>query len=297
MTHLERFDISTLDLEAIARRESRGTGSGRIVLIFAILLAIAWMTPFYYLVVSVFKTNTEYGSTPPLSLPESVWPLIDNVKEAWTRTRMGEGMFNSALYGFVGAGAAIFIAAMASYGLSRIDFRGKSFWFMLIFSGTIFPLQMFLIPLFMGYAKLGLNNSRIGMILFYTAICIPFPVLVLRNFMAGIPREIDEAARIDGCSEFRIFRSIVLPNCWGPMSALFLIQFTWVWNDLLFSMVLTSREEVRSLMNGLMVLQGSYAASTPNVVMTATLLASLPTVALFFMLRKHFMNGLKLQSL
>jgi multiple sugar transport system permease protein len=255
------------------------------------------MTPFYYLAVSVFKSNTEYGTGNPIALPQSWEPILVNVYEAWTKTRMADGMFNSALYGLVGAGAAMFIAALAAYGLTRIDFRGKNFWFMLIFAGTIFPLQMYLIPLFLGYTRLGLMNTRLGMILFYTAICIPFPVLVLRNYMAGLPREMDEAARIDGSSEFRIFRSIVLPNCWGPMTALFLIQFTWVWNDLLFSMVLTSREDVRSLMNGLMALQGSYAASTPNVVMTATLLASLPTVALFFVLRKHFMNGLRLQGL
>lgn len=286
-----------IDFEAIIRRAEKRERAPVFTMGVAVVLAIAWMVPFYYLLVSVFKTSKEYGSTPPLSLPSSILPFFDNVYEAWTKTRMGDGMFNSALYGFIGAGAAIFIAALAAYGLTRIDFRGKNFWFMLIFAGTIFPLQMYLIPLFIGYTRLGLNNTRLGMILFYTAICIPFPVLVLRNYMAGLPREIDEAARIDGCSEFRIFRSVVLPNCWGPMTALFLIQFTWVWNDLLFSMVLTSREDVRSLMNGLMVLQGSYAASTPNVVMTATLLASLPTVALFFLLRKHFMNGLKLQSL
>lgn len=285
-----------LDFDAIARNERR-RDRGR-VLAFAMvcLLAAAWVTPFYYLVVSVFKTSAEYGQGHPLSLPQSAAPLFENVAEAWTKTRMGDGMLNSALYGLVGGGAAVFIAAMAAYGLTRIDFRGKGFWFMLIFSGTVFPLQMYLIPLFMAYNKLGLANSRFGLILFYIAICIPFPVLVLQNYMAGLPREMDEAARIDGCSEFRIFRSIVLPNCRGPMTALFLVQFTWVWNDLLFSMVLTNREEVRSLMNGLMVLQGSYANSTPNVVMTATLLASLPTIALFVVLRKHFMQGLKLQS-
>lgn len=291
------LDIAKLDLDEIAAKERRAQGSRALIWLFAALLAIAWLVPFYYLLVSVFKTNAEYGLGHPLALPQSWRPILENVYEAWTKTRMGEGMCNSALYGIVGAGAAVFIAALAAYGLTRIDFRGKNFWFMLIFSGTIFPLQMYLIPLFIGYNKLGLNNSRLGMILFYTAICIPFPVLVLRNYMAGLPREMDEAARLDGCSEFRIFRSIVLPNCWGPMAALFLIQFTWVWNDLLFSMVLTSREEVRSLMNGLMVLQGSYAAQTPNVVMTATLLASLPTVILFFLLRRHFMNGMKLQNL
>lgn len=292
-----RFDLSTLDFDAIARR-SNPARTQRVVL-FAItaILALAWVTPFYYLAISIFKSNAEYGLGNPLALPTSFAPVFENVAEAWSKAKMGSGMLNSLLYGLVGGGAAIFIAALASYGLTRIDFRGKGFWFMLIFSGTIFPLQMYLIPLFMGYNKLGLTNSRIGMMLFYTAVCIPFPVLVLRNYMAGLPREMDEAARIDGCSEFRIFRSIILPNCWAPMATLFLIQFTWIWNDLIFSMVLTSREEARSLMNGLMVLQGSYANTTPNVVMTATLLASLPSVALFLLLRRHFMNGLKLQSL
>ncbi|MBN9022866.1 MAG: carbohydrate ABC transporter permease [Rhizobiales bacterium] len=291
------LDLSTLDFDAIARKEQKAARPKVLTLGVAVLLGIAWMVPFYYLLVSVFKSNTEYGTGNPLALPQSLEPILVNVYEAWTKTRMADGMFNSALYGLVGAGVAMFIAALAAYGLTRIDFRGKTFWFMLIFAGTIFPLQMYLIPLFLGYTRLGLINTRLGMILFYIAICIPFPVLVLRNYMAGLPREMDEAARIDGSSEFRIFRSIVLPNCWGPMTALFLIQFTWVWNDLLFSMVLTSREDTRSLMNGLMVLQGSYAASTPNVVMTATLLASLPTVALFFVLRKHFMNGLRLQGM
>lgn len=291
------FDSAALDIEAIQRKAGR-TDARRLVLFGAVtILAVAWLAPFYYLAVSVFKANAEYGLGHPLALPNSWEPVIENIYEAWTKAKMGNGMLNSALYGLVGAGAAIFFAALAAYGLTRIDFRGKGFWFMLIFSGTIFPLQMYLIPLFMGYNTLGLTNSRLGMILFYTAVCIPFPVLVLRNYMTGLPREMDEAARIDGCSEFRIFRSIILPNCWGPMTALFLVQFTWIWNDLIFSMVLTSREEVRSLMNGLMVLQGSYANTTPNVVMTATLIASLPTVLLFLLLRKHFMNGLKLQSL
>ncbi len=292
-----RFDVASLDFDAIEHRAG-GTGNsrrGRFAV--AAVMAAAWLLPFYYLLVSVFKSDTEYGLGSPLALPTSLRPILDNVAEAWTLAKIGSGMMNSALYGVVGAGAAVFIAAMAAYGLTRIEFRGKGFWFMLIFSGTIFPLQMYLIPLFMGYNQLGLTNTRLGMILFYTAICIPFPVLVLRNYMAGLPHEMDEAARIDGCPEFRIFRSIILPNCWRPMAALFLVQFTWVWNDLIFSMVLTSREDARSLMNGLMVLQGGYANTTPNVVMTATLLASIPSVVLYFLLRRHFMSGLRLQSL
>src|SRR5690606_19944992 len=154
---------------------------------------------------------------------------------------------------------------------------------------TVFPFQMYLIPLFFAYQNLGILNTHIGMLLFYTAICIPFPTLVLRAFMNGLSREMDEAARMDGANEFTVFFKIVLPNTWGPMTATFLLQFTWVWNDLLFSTVLGNRNETRSIMNSLQVFQGSYASAGPNLVLTAALLASIPSIVLFFVLRKHFM--------
>ena len=121
---------------------------------------------------------------------------------------------------------------------------------------------------------------------------MPFPVLVLRNFMGQLNREMDEAARMDGASDWRVFLSIVLPNCKGPMLALFLLQFTWIWNDLLFSTVLGNTPEIRSVMNALQVFQGAYASVGPNISLTGALMASIPTVLLFFLLRRHFMAGL-----
>ena len=93
-----------------------------------------------------------------------------------------------------------------------------------------------------------------------------------------------------------VFLRIVLPNCWGPMTATFLLQFTWIWNDLLFSTVLANRGEVRSIMNALQVFQGSYSSTGPNVVLTATLIASIPSLLLFFVLRKHFMEGMRVSG-
>jgi len=215
---------------------------------------------------------------------------------AWSNAKMGIGMLNSAIYGLVGASLAVFIASLAAYGLTRFDFKAKHLWFMLIFSGTVFPLQMYLIPLFFLYQQVGLLNTHIGMLLFYTAICIPFPVLVLRNYMNGISREMDEAARMDGARELAVFLRIVLPNCWGPMTATFLLQFTWVWNDLLFSVVLANKTEVRSIMNALQVFQGSYSSVGPNVVLTAAVMASVPSLALFFVLRRYFMEGMRVAS-
>jgi len=266
----------------------------RAMLVLAGVCAVLWLMPFYYLAVSIFKSTEEYARSSPLGLPKGLAPVVDNVREAWVAADMPQAFANTALYAIVGSGVAVFFAAMAAYALSRLDFRGRGTWFMLIFLGTIFPFQMYLIPLFFGYQRLGILNTHFGMLLFYSAICIPFPTLVLKNYMSQISRDIDESARMEGASELRIFWSIVLPNCIGPLIALFLLQFTWVWNDLLFSMVLGNRPEVRSIMNALQVFQGNYTTTGPNVALTASLLASLPPLVAFFFLRKHFMEGLKI---
>lgn len=290
-------NLETLDYDAIARRDRAGAYGKWWTLAGAVLISLIWLVPFYYLAVSIFKTQPEYSSGSPFALPEGIAPFIDNAISAWNQAKMGAGMLNSALYGTVGAGLAVFFAAMASFGLTRLNFRGKNLWFMIIFAGTVFPFQMYLIPLFFAYQKVGILNTHLGMLLFYTAICIPFPTLVLKNYMSGLSHEMDEAARMDGANEFTVFWKIVLPNTWGPMTATFLLQFTWIWNDLLFSTVLGNRNETRSIMNSLQVFQGSYSSSGPNLVLTAALLASIPSIVLFFVLRKHFMEGMRVSSL
>lgn len=288
--------LESLDFDAIAARERAARRGSRFALAGAVVISAIWIVPFYYLLISIFKTTEEYSLNHPLSLPSGLEPIVDNAITAWTSAKMGAGLMNSALYGLMGAGIAVFVAALAAYGLTRIDFKRKNLWFLLIFSGTIFPLQMYLIPLFFAYQKLGILNTQFGMILFYTAICVPFPVLVLKNFMNGLSREMDEAARMDGARELTVFWKIVLPNSWGPMTATFLLQFTWIWNDLLFSTVLANRTESRSIMNALQVFQGSYSSTGPNVVLTATVIASIPSVFLFFLLRKYFMEGMRVSG-
>lgn len=288
--------IESLDFEAIAAREKAGRKSGSLKIVFAVFICAIWMVPFYYLFTSIFKTTEEYSINHPLSLPTGVAPLFANAAQAWQQGKMGAGLLNSTLYATLGAGLAVFFAAMAAYGLTRIHIERKNMWFMLIFAGTVFPFQMYLIPLFFGFQKIGILNTQFGMVLVYTAICIPFPVLVLRNYMNGLSREMDEAARMDGAREFTVFWHIVLPNCRGPMAATFLLQFTWIWSDLLFSTVLGNRTAVRSIMNALQVFQGNYSSTAPNVVLTATVIASVPVILLFFLLRKHFMEGMRVSG-
>jgi len=261
-----------------------------------VILTIAYLTPFYYLLVTIFKTSEEYAKKGVLELPASLAPFTDNVIQAWTIANLGQAALNSLSYAVVGGAIAVAFAASAAFGMTRLNLIGANGWFMLIFTGTLFPFQMYLVPLLFGYQRLGLINSWLGMLLVYVAICIPFPLLVLRNSFSSITREVDEAARIEGASEWRVFVSMIIPNAKGPLIALFLLQFTFIWNDLLFSSILANGIGVRSIMVALQSLQGTYSTIGPNVVITATLISSIPTVLLFVMLRKYFMGGLQLGS-
>ena len=272
------------------RRQHRS--GGRWVIVPILAMTIAYLTPLYYLFVTVFKTSQEYARKGVLELPDSVAPIVDNVVQAWTIANMGQASLNSFGYAVIGAAIAVGIAAAAAYGMTRLHLIGANGWFMLIFTGTLFPFQMY--PLLFGYQRVGIINSWGGMLLVYVALCIPFPLLVLRNAFSGITREVDEAARIEGASEWRVFTSMILPNATGPLIALYLLQFTFIWNDLLFSSILANGIEVRSIMVALQSLQGTYSTLGPNVVITATLISSIPTVLLFVALRKYFMAGLQL---
>jgi ABC-type glycerol-3-phosphate transport system permease component len=259
-------------------------------------LAIAYLIPFYLLLVTVFKSTEEYARKGILELPDGFGPLFGNLQEAWNGADLGRAAVNSLSYASIGSVVAIAIAAAAAYGMTRLRLLGANAWFMLIFTGTLFPFQMYLVPLLFGFQKIGLVNTWFGMLLVYLAICIPFPLLVLRNSFSAISRDMDEAARIEGAGEWRIFTSMVLPNAKGPLIALMLLQFTFIWNDLLFSSILATGTEVRSVMVALQALQGTYSTLGPNVVAAGALISSIPTVALFVVLRKYFMQGLSVGS-
>jgi multiple sugar transport system permease protein len=289
-------DITNRQFIAQLMEQERRTqrSSGRWLVVPIVAMTIAYLTPLYYLFVTIFKTSQEYARKGVLELPESLAPIIDNVVQAWTIANMGQASLNSFSYALIGAAIAVGVAAAAAYGMTRLNLIGANGWFMLIFTGTLFPFQMYLVPLLFGYQRVGIINTWFGMLLVYVAICIPFPLLVLRNSFSAITKEVDEAARIEGASEWRVFTSMILPNATGPLIALYLLQFTFIWNDLLFSSILANGIEVRSIMVALQSLQGTYSTLGPNVVITATLISSIPTVLLFIALRKYFMAGLQL---
>ena len=260
------------------------------------LFAMAWVLPLAMVVLSSMKTPIEQSQSGILALPENAAMILDNMKSASELSGIGNGIVSSLIYAFVGSVTAVIVASSAAYSIAMLKIRFPFFWFMIIYSGTIFPFQMYLMPLFRMYQTVGLYDSRIGMLLFYSAIAVPFCLFVFRNYFIGMQQEVIEAASIDGASSFQTYLRILLPMAKPPALFLFLTQFSWIWNDFLFGQVLAKSDSVRPVMASLAMLSGTYGTGTIPQQMAGALTASIPTLILFFALQKHFMQGLILNT-
>lgn len=259
------------------------------------VMCLVWLGPLWTLVTTAMKSQPEsVGDPTQWTLPKSPSRLFDNLAQAWSTTGLAAGFEASLLYAVVGSALAILCASLGAYAITRLKVRWRFFWFLLVFSGTLFPFQMYVIPLFKLYQDTGLYDTRLGLILFYTAISIPFCLFVLRSFFATVPTEVQEAARLDGGSDLRIFWRIFMPLAKAPIAVLFLFQFIWIWNDLLFGLVLSTSDGIRPITPTLSGLQNQFASSGQPLVLSAALIASLPTVLLFLLLGRYMMQGLQL---
>jgi ABC-type glycerol-3-phosphate transport system permease component len=264
--------------------------------VWALTLAVLWLVPLFLLVITPMKSVPEYQGASQWALPHHPLEIFHNLKTAWASAGLGPGFIASLSYGLVGGAFAIAFGSLGAYAITRLPVRLGFFWFILVFSGTIFPFQMYLIPLFTMYTDTGLYDTWLGMALFYTAIAIPFCLFVLRGFFSTIPAEIQDAARLDGAGDFRIYWRIFLPLARGPIAVLFLFQFTWIWNDLLFGLVLSTSDGIRPIMPSLLGMQGIYAGTGPPVLLAGALIGSLPTVILFLCLGRYLLRGLTLST-
>lgn len=254
------------------------------------VLGLIWIAPLFFVIVNIVKTKQEYNMGSFWKLPEG-FHLAENFK-----TVAESGLFSSVgasfLYAVLGAVFSVIIALLAAYGLTHLKVKRKMLWFLFIYSGTIFPFQVYLIPVYRGYFKTGLYNTRVGMVLFYTAICIPFAMFVLRNFFLGISGEICESAKIDGATNWDILVKIFVPMAKAPVSIVFLSQFTWAWNDLMFGLTFTKTSSIRPVMASISMM----GRNNPPALFLACIFASIPTVILFVVLQENFEAGMAYTS-
>jgi multiple sugar transport system permease protein len=260
-----------------------------IIYIVLIVLAIVWLLPIVASLNAAFKTPQDYGNHKFYELPTE-FGLISNLQHCFKVYKLEKHFLSSLYYAIISTSLAIVFSSMAAYSLIRLRPKFSFLLFVLIYSGTIFPFQMYLVPLYNAYIKLGLYNTRFGMILLYTAITIPFSLFVYRGFFTTVPRSIEEAAIIDGCKPGEIYLHIFIPQAFAPTAVVALFQMTWIWNDLLFGMILSKSNEIRPIMVALATMAGIGGGSIPRQ-MTGVIFTSLPTIALFIGLKKYFIEG------
>ncbi|MER7200907.1 ABC transporter permease [Streptomyces sp. CB01635] len=250
---------------------------------------VLWLIPMYLLVVNALTPVAEYAGQPDWA-PQG-FALWDNLSTAWSQAGIGDSFLNSLAYAVVCGAAAVIVAAMAAFAVVVLPIPKPAFWFWLIYSGTLFPLQMFLAPLFGMYADGNLYDTRLGLMLVYAAWAVPFAFFLVRNQMTTMPPEITEAAMIDGASFRRIFWRIHVPLMGSSLGAAFIFQFTAVWNDLLFGITLSRSPDIQPVMAALTSLNNAYASSGPPVILAGALIVSLPTLVVFLTFRGLFLRG------
>jgi raffinose/stachyose/melibiose transport system permease protein len=200
-------------------------------------------------------------------------------------------MLNSLIISFFKVPLGIFLAALIAYVLTRMRFRYQKVLFLLITFGTLIPIQITLAPLFRIILNLGLINSLVGLLFPYIAFGIPFAVFILYGFFQGIPRDLDEAAFVDGASHFRIFWSIILPLSKPVLAALFILDFVATWNEFGMALVILHRQNTWTIPLAIMGFQGQFG-SDHGPMNAAIVMTVLPVVIVYLLFQRYFVSGL-----
>ncbi len=183
----------------------------------------------------------------------------------------------------------ILVASLAGYAFAWLEFPGRDWLFLVVVGLLVVPIQMALIPIFSLYNDLGLFDTILGLVLFHTAFGLPFAIFLLRNFFIGIPRDLLEAARIDGASELRIFARLILPLGLPAIASLAIFQFLWVWNDLLVA--LTFARDTQPITVAIFSQLRQFSANIELIAPAAFVSLAIPLVV-FFAFQRYFVQGL-----
>jgi len=256
-------------------------------------LTLLWLVPIFSAVLTSFRSMDEIARYGFFSLPKTLY--LDNFIRAWTDARVEKYLINSFIITLPSLFMMLFLSSLAAYALARYRFRGNILIYFIFVAGTMLPFQILMLPVFRLTNKLGLFDTYGALILIHTAFQLGFCTFVLRNFMRTVPYEIIDAARVDGCSEFRIYWQIVLPLTLPSLAALATLEFTWVFNDYLWAIILLRSDTLRPVTAGLATLKGQYNTEWP-VITAGALLATIPTLIVFVFLQRYFIQGLTLGS-
>ncbi|RFU82299.1 carbohydrate ABC transporter permease [Streptomyces triticagri] len=270
-----------------ARRRLTGRAG---LTVLAVLMSVITLFPFLWMVTSSFKTRATVndGKLIPTEF------TFDNFVYVFTEVDFGRYLFNSFFVSAVITVVALFFHSMAAYALARLRFPGREKIFTLIFATLLITAPVVLIPLFMVVRQLGMLDSYAGLIV--PAIFNAFGIFLLRQFYLGFPRELEEAAIVDGCSHWRVYWNVVLPMSRPILSALAIFFFLANWNAFVWPLVVTTDPKLQVIQTAIAQF-ASQSSSNYNYILAGTMVAALPMIAVFVFFQRQMVESIKTSGL
>ena len=255
--------------------------------ILLVLVAVIIAFPFLWMVLTSFKPEAEIVRFPPALFPIKItFAAYINV---WDRIPFLMFFKNSVIFSFGVTLISLLFDSMAAYAFARLSFPGRDKLFVLVLIALMIPVQVTLIPLFITLNSWHWVNTFQGLII--PRATNAFGIFMLRQFFLGIPKELDEAARIDGCSEYQIYWKVILPLAKAGLASLALFHLMYNWNDLLWPLIMTNAEAMRTLPAGLAMFMGQHVVEYSTLTAGATI-AILPLVIAFLCAQEYFIQGI-----
>ena len=251
-----------------------------------IVLSVFMLVPFYWMVISSLKLNKDVFSIPMRWWPESMhW---ENYQLIWKKLPLLTFFKNTAKLTICTTAIQLCTSCFAAYGFTKTKFKGRDLIFLMYVTTIAVPWQVYMIPQFILVSKLGLNDTHLGLILMQAFSA--FGVFLIRQFYISIPDELCEAARIDGLTEFGIFRRIVFPLGKPAMATLVIFTFTTVWNDFMGPLIYLNTKELKTIQLGIRMFISQYGADYAWI-MAASVCSLIPVVIVFLSCQKFFVEG------
>jgi multiple sugar transport system permease protein len=258
------------------------------------LMGLACVFPFYWMLRSSFMGNIEIYSYPPAFFPKTL--RLENYPAALSIFPFGRYFINTLTITVPSVFGILLTSTMAAYALARIDFPLKKTWFTLIIASMLMPGTVTIIPIFKGWVALGFPSGYVPLIVPAFLGGGAFNIFLCRQFLMGIPKDLDEAARIDGAGHIRIFTRILLPLIKPVLISVGLFAFIVYWNDVLGPLIYISRNDQNTISQGLANFRGGYGTDY-KAIMAASCMSVAPAVALYFIGQKYFIEGIVLSGL
>jgi raffinose/stachyose/melibiose transport system permease protein len=271
----------------------KGAGPGRKFMVIVvqacfILYAAVIFYPLFNMITSSFKTTREILRF-PFALPTTI--DFSNFRIVWVERDFGKYFLNSLWITAVSMAVILLLGSMAAYGVSRYNYKLRTAIYMIFLSGIMLPLKAAIIPLFILMKNLNLVNKPLSVILIFIAMGLPSTIFILSGFMKTIPKDLEYAARIDGCNDWMIFRLVVMPVVAPAVALVTIYNSVPIWNDFFFPLVFIQNPDFKTLPLGLTTFFGQYSTDW-SLLFTALTIAILPVLILYLFLAKYFIKGM-----